>query len=185
MQPTVNFTYALQQVFKALNKLNLKEHCTLCDERKKRTKLYNNQTLWATKRRHNLKINETSDNKNITFSWFENLLSACQHTSIAACLLFPLGCQMTWSADETTLSSVGVHFKLLHYAESLLLVFCPRHPEIVLVLHDLGKDRSSEEDHVLSTWRILNADFEFLPTDQAQYSWVYAYWAQNQISKIF
>jgi len=43
---------------------------------------------------------------------------------------------------------------------SHLLVFVSVHPEVILVLHDLGQDGSSQEDHVLSSRGILNSDLE-------------------------
>ena len=52
--------------------------------------------------------------------------------------------------------------QLLHDPQSLLLVFLPGHPEGLFVLHDVRQDRATQEHHVLSTRRILNANLEFL-----------------------
>lgn len=52
--------------------------------------------------------------------------------------------------------------EFLHHFDSFFLVFCTGHPEVFLVLHDVSEDGASHEHHVLSTWRILNTDFEFL-----------------------
>ena len=47
-------------------------------------------------------------------------------------------------------------------ANSALLILFPRHPKGFLVLHDVGQDGTTYEDHVLATRRIFNPDFEFL-----------------------
>lgn len=52
--------------------------------------------------------------------------------------------------------------ELLHHLDALLLIFRAGHPEVLLVLHDVGEHRSAHEDHVLSTRWILDTDFEFL-----------------------
>lgn len=52
--------------------------------------------------------------------------------------------------------------EFLHDPDALLLIFGPQHPEFIAVFHDLGKHGTAKEHHVLSTWRILDADFEFL-----------------------
>jgi hypothetical protein len=52
--------------------------------------------------------------------------------------------------------------EFLHNPDTLLFVFRPHHPEFIAVFHDFGKYGTTKEHHVLSTWRILDADFEFL-----------------------
>lgn len=46
--------------------------------------------------------------------------------------------------------------------ETLLLVLCLGYPELFSVLHDIGQDGTTEEDHVLSTRGIFDSDFEVL-----------------------
>lgn len=46
--------------------------------------------------------------------------------------------------------------------ETLLLVLCFGHPELFSVLHDVGQDGSTEEDHVFSTRGVFDSDFEVL-----------------------
>lgn len=52
--------------------------------------------------------------------------------------------------------------ELLQHSRPFLLVLFPRHPEVVLVLHDVGQHGSAKEHHVLPPGRILDPDLEFL-----------------------
>lgn len=52
--------------------------------------------------------------------------------------------------------------ELLQHSRPFLLVLLPRHPEAVLVLHDVGQHGSTQEHHVLSPGRILDPDLKFL-----------------------
>lgn len=52
--------------------------------------------------------------------------------------------------------------EFFQHADSFLLVLLPGQPEVVLVLHDVGQHRSTQEHHVLSPGRILNPDLKFL-----------------------
>lgn len=52
--------------------------------------------------------------------------------------------------------------ELLQHSRPFLLVLLPRHPEVVLVLHDVGQHGSAQEHHVLSPGRILDPDLKFL-----------------------
>lgn len=54
--------------------------------------------------------------------------------------------------------------QLLQNAHPLLLVLLAGEPEVVLVLHDVGKYRPAKENHVLPSGRVLDADLEFLFT---------------------
>jgi hypothetical protein len=46
--------------------------------------------------------------------------------------------------------------------QPLLFVFRFSYPELFTVLHDVGQDGTPEEDHVFSSWRIFDSDFEIL-----------------------
>lgn len=46
--------------------------------------------------------------------------------------------------------------------ETLLFILCLGHPELFPVLHDIGQDGTTEEDHVFSTRGIFDSDFEVL-----------------------
>ena len=52
--------------------------------------------------------------------------------------------------------------ELVEDADAALLVLLARHPERLLVLHDVGQDGAADEDHVLAARRGLDADLEFL-----------------------
>ena len=54
------------------------------------------------------------------------------------------------------------HTELFKDLQTLLLVLLTRHPEVVPILHDVGKNSSSKEHHVLTTRGIFNSNFEFL-----------------------
>ena len=51
---------------------------------------------------------------------------------------------------------------LREHADAMLLVVLPRHPERLLVLHDLGEDGAAEEHHVLPAGRVLDPNLELL-----------------------
>jgi len=52
--------------------------------------------------------------------------------------------------------------ELLQHPRALLLVLLPRHPEVVLVLHDVGQHGAAQEHHVLTARGVLDPDLEFL-----------------------
>jgi len=45
--------------------------------------------------------------------------------------------------------------------DALFVVLPFVHPEIIFVFHDISKNGAAEENHVLTTRRIFDADFEF------------------------
>jgi len=51
---------------------------------------------------------------------------------------------------------------LLQNPRTLFVPFLARHPDILTVLHEIGQDSSSKEDHVLPSRGILDFDLEFL-----------------------
>lgn len=53
---------------------------------------------------------------------------------------------------------------LVQTCQKHTLVFIVGHPKIVLVLHNIGKHSTTKEDHVLTSGRIFNLQFEFLQT---------------------
>lgn len=53
--------------------------------------------------------------------------------------------------------------QLLQHSRPLLPVLVPRHPEVVLVLHDVGQHGAAQEHHVLTPRGVLDPDLEFLP----------------------
>ena len=56
--------------------------------------------------------------------------------------------------------------KLLQRLRGTVLVpLLARNPERLLVLHNIRKDSTSKEDHVLSTRWIFDTDFEFLANE--------------------
>ena len=74
------------------------------------------------------------------------------------------------TVEKITLNTTSVsqcmlldsHAELFQNLEPLLLILLPRHPEVVSVLHDVGKYGTTKEYHVLTTRGIFNTDFEFL-----------------------
>lgn len=52
--------------------------------------------------------------------------------------------------------------KLLQRPNTLLEPLFSRYPKVVAVLHDIGEDGTTEENHVFSAWRVFDTDFEFL-----------------------
>lgn len=52
--------------------------------------------------------------------------------------------------------------ELLQHSRPFLLVLLPRHPEAVLVLHDVGQHGAAQEHHVFTPRRVLYPDLEFL-----------------------
>ena len=45
---------------------------------------------------------------------------------------------------------------------TLLEPLLPRYPELLSGLHDISQDGTTEEDHVLPAWGILDTNLEFL-----------------------
>lgn len=58
--------------------------------------------------------------------------------------------------------SIFAPAELLQRPNTLLEPLLFRYPKVVSVLHDIGEDGTTEEDHMFSAWRVFNADFEFL-----------------------
>lgn len=54
--------------------------------------------------------------------------------------------------------------ELIEGPNTLLEPLFPGYPELFAVLHDISKDGTTEEYHVLASRRIFNAYFEFLPS---------------------
>jgi len=68
---------------------------------------------------------------------------------------------LLWSNERDEWLRLGGE-ALLEDVDTLFLVLAHVHPEVVLVLHDLRKDRTSEEHHVLTSGRILNTELELV-----------------------
>ena len=49
---------------------------------------------------------------------------------------------------------------LEHLGDTLLIILGLRHPEGLLVLHDVREHRATQEDHVLATRRVLDTQLE-------------------------
>ena len=58
--------------------------------------------------------------------------------------------------------------EFLKHSYTLLLVLLPGEPEVVLVLHDVCKHSPSQENHVLTSRRVLDADLKFLQEKTSQ-----------------
>lgn len=55
--------------------------------------------------------------------------------------------------------------KLLeHTNNAFLLIFFTGHPECVSVLHHFSQHSTTNKYHVLTSWRVFNANFKFLST---------------------
>ncbi len=52
--------------------------------------------------------------------------------------------------------------QLLQHSRPFLLVLLPCHPEVVLVLHDVGQHGAAQEHHVFTPGRVLDADLKLL-----------------------
>lgn len=59
--------------------------------------------------------------------------------------------------------------ELLQRSSTLLEPLLSRYPKVVPVLHDIGEDSTTEEDHVFSTWRVFDTDFEFLKAHRGDF----------------
>lgn len=52
--------------------------------------------------------------------------------------------------------------ELIKGSYTLLKPLLPSYPKFFTVLHDVCKDCTAKEDHVLPAWRVFNPDLEFL-----------------------
>src|SRR5690606_35402673 len=52
--------------------------------------------------------------------------------------------------------------QFLQSSSSLLLPLCFRDPHVLTISHDVGKNGTSDKDHVSSPWRIFDSDLEVL-----------------------
>lgn len=56
--------------------------------------------------------------------------------------------------------------QLLQNSRPFLLVLLPRHPEVVLVLHNVGQHGAAQKHHVLTSRGVFYPDLEFLQKGQ-------------------
>jgi hypothetical protein len=52
--------------------------------------------------------------------------------------------------------------ELIESPNTLLLPLCTSNPEFLATLHDISEDRTAQEDRMLATRRVLDANLEFL-----------------------
>lgn len=63
-----------------------------------------------------------------------------------------------WPASRSAFPAV----EFVEAFRTLLSPLLSSYPELLPILHNVGKYSTTEEHHVLPTWRVFNADLEFL-----------------------
>lgn len=58
----------------------------------------------------------------------------------------------------------GTGSQLLEHTNTFFLIFFTGHPKCVPVLHHISQNSTANEYHVLTPWRVFNANFKFLST---------------------